>query len=69
MPVAIIRTCPHRGTTFTAYQQDNVFCSRLHLHAFDYWRRTRYLEASRSPELIEAYIDYRQKKGKAGAVV
>lgn len=59
MPVAITRTCPHCGTTFTAHRQDNIFCSRQHLHAFDYWRRSRHDNSARSQALIELYITHR----------
>lgn len=59
MPVAITRACPHCGSTFTAHRQDNIFCTRQHLHAFDYWRRTRHPETARSKELIEAYRQHR----------
>ncbi len=59
MPVAITRTCPHCGTTFTAQRQDNIFCSRQHLHKFNYWRRSKHNNAPRSQALIELYITHR----------
>lgn len=55
MPVAIARTCPHCGTTFNAQRQDNIFCSRQHLHKFNYWKRSKHDNAPRSAKLIEAY--------------
>lgn len=61
MPVSTVRTCPHCGTTFTAQRKDNIFCSRLCLHKFNYWRRSRHNNAPRSPELVAEYTLARQQ--------
>lgn len=61
MPVSTIRACPHCDSEFASQRKDNIFCSRLCLHKFNYWRRSRRNNAPRSPKLVAEYTLARQQ--------